>query len=120
MEMLSRWPQVTSSIIRTVGNRPSLALSPPQEDRGITTSIPIGRGDLWWDCILFSISRRRVYEMEARGTGFMQGGGAKVLPFDNKAFVFLGCPPPALTPPPGPGGKGHHHVILSQNLHWEM
>ena len=118
MEMLSRWPWVTSSIIRTAGNRPSLAPSPQWENHGIITSIPISR-ELWQDCILFAVCGRPVYEMEAREIGFREGG-VKVLPFDSKTIVFLACPLLELTPPPGSAEKGHHQVIALQTLHQEM
>lgn len=119
MEMLSRWPWVTSSIIRTAGNRPSLALCPPWGNHGIITSIPISRGEPWQDCILLAVCGRLVYEMEAREIGFREGG-VKVLPFDHETIVILACPLLALTPPPGSAEKGRHHVIPLQALHQEM
>lgn len=61
---------------------------------------------------MFSISGRQVYEMETREAGFMEGGGVKVLPFDDKALAFWAVLPQVLTPTPGPCGKGHHHFIL--------
>lgn len=91
---------------------------PPWRNRGIITSIPISRGELWQIAFCWLYVGDQVYEMEAREIGFREGG-VKVLPFDHETIVILACLL-ALTPPPGSAEKGRHHVIPLQALHQEM